>query len=209
MPKFQYISQGSSASEQLQNITAVLEAGGKWIQFRFKNASRDQFFQTALKAQQLCKFYQAIFIVNDCLDVAVELDADGIHLGLSDTSISEARTLLGPSKIIGGTANTFTQVVQRINENCDYVGLGPFRFTTTKEKLSPSLGLERYKEIVSQLQTMDLRIPIFAIGGITLEDIPHIMETGVEGIAVSGLLSNNKKIETIITALNQKIYGNA
>lgn len=207
--KIQYISQGTTMDQQIHAITAVLEAGCKWIQLRFKNASSDEFKTTALKVQQLCRDHQATFIINDHVELAKEIDADGVHLGLTDTSIEEARAILGFDKIIGGTANTLKDVFQRIDEKCDYVGLGPYRFTSTKEKLSPVLGLLGFTEIVSQLEIANKNIPIYAIGGIELEDITGIMEAGIYGIAVSGILTQQKDTQEIVTQLNQKIYANA
>ena len=209
LSKIQYISQGTTVEEQIQNISTVLEAGCKWIQLRFKNASKDEFKATALKAKQLCKEFEATFIINDHVALAKEIDADGVHLGLTDTSIENARSILGFDKIIGGTANTLEDVLQRIEEKCDYVGLGPYRFTSTKEKLSPILGLQGFKEIVKQLDMTDKNIPIYAIGGIELNDIDAIIDAGIYGIALSGILTNQKDTKEIVTQLNQKTHANA
>jgi thiamine-phosphate pyrophosphorylase len=191
MYKLQYISQGDTQGEQLNNIQNALEFGCRWIQLRFKKANSEILEQTALLVKELCQKYNAIFIINDNVVLVKKINADGVHLGLTDTSIREARELLGNDKIIGGTANTYEDVVQRYHEKCNYVGLGPFKFTTTKEKLSPILGLEGYKEIISRLKSEGVEIPIFAIGGILEEDIDPILKTGIYGIAVSGLITNN------------------
>jgi thiamine-phosphate pyrophosphorylase len=191
MYKLQYISQGDTQEVQLNNIQKALEFGCRWIQLRFKKANAETLEQTALIAKELCKEFDAIFIINDHVTLAKKIDADGVHLGLTDTSIKEARELLGEEKIIGGTANTYEDVVQRFHEKCNYVGLGPYKFTSTKEKLSPIVGLEGYKKIISNLKSDGIEIPIFAIGGILEEDIDPIINTGIYGIAVSGLITNN------------------
>ena len=191
MYKLQYISQGDTQEEQLNNIQKALEFGCRWIQLRFKKANAETLEQTALMAKELCKEFDAIFIINDHVTLAKKIDADGVHLGLTDTSIKEARELLGEEKIIGGTANSYEDVVQRFHEKCNYVGLGPYKFTSTKEKLSPIVGLEGYKKIISTLKSEGIEIPIFAIGGILEEDIDPIINTGIYGIAVSGLITNN------------------
>lgn len=188
--KLQYISQGNSAVEQLKNIQHALDSGCRWIQLRWKNASEDVFMQLALQVKELCRKYEATFIINDYVEWAKAIDADGIHLGLDDTRIAEARKILGEHKIIGGTANTLQDVLQRIDEQCDYIGLGPFRFTTTKDNLSPVLGLEGYTSVIEQLNISGQPAKIYAIGGIRAEDISPILETGIYGIAVSGLLTN-------------------
>ena len=191
MYKIQYISQGDTQAEQLNNIQKALEFGCRWIQLRFKKANTETLEQTALLAKELCRKFNALLIINDHTGLAKKIDSDGVHLGLTDTSIQEARELLGEDKIIGGTANTYEDVVQRFQEKCNYVGLGPYKFTTTKEKLSPIVGLEGYKKIISTLKSEGVEIPIFAIGGILEEDIDPILNTGIYGIAVSGLITNN------------------
>ena len=191
MYKLQYISQGDTQEEQLNNIQNALEFGCRCIQLRFKKANAETLEQTALLAKELCEKFNALFIINDNVELAKKIDADGVHLGLIDTSIQEARELLGDKKIIGGTANTYEDVIQRYHEKCNYVGLGPYKFTITKEKLSPIVGLEGYKEIISKLENKGVEIPIFAIGGILEEDIDPILNTGIYGIAVSGLITKN------------------
>ena len=102
--------------------------------------------------------------------------------------VDEARKILGNGKIIGGTANTIEDIVRLHKQGADYIGCGPFRFTTTKKKLSPVLGLEGYKSIVQNMRDKGIDLPIVAIGGITVADIPAIMATGVTGIALSGAI---------------------
>ena len=116
--------------------------------------------------------------------------ADGVHLGLKDMPVDEARRILGPEVIIGGTANTIEDVVMHAQRGANYIGCGPFRFTTTKEKLSPILGLEGYRNITAEMKKRGICLPIVAIGGITRADIPEIMQTGVTGIALSGTILN-------------------
>ena len=208
MHNIQYISQGSTQEEQLTNIENVLKAGCTWIQLRFKNCDKVVFLDTAQKVKKLCSQYQAVFIINDHVNIAKEVDADGVHVGLTDTYVYEAREILGDDKIIGGTTNTYEDVLQRIEENCDYIGLGPFRFTTTKEKLSPVLGLEGYKAILDRLKEDKKDIAIYAIGGIEEEDIQPILDLGIHGVALSGLLTNNENTETLISKISQESVVN-
>lgn len=206
--KLQYISQGQTIEEQLYNIHQALDAGCNWIQMRFKNQTEKNTFALAEAVKSLCEEYLANFIVNDNVYLAQQIAADGVHLGLLDTKIEEARAILGSTKIIGGTANTFEDIENHIKNGCDYIGLGPFQFTKTKEKLSPILGLEGYHEILQKMKNNDLKIPIYAIGGITLEDVEPLMETGIHGIAVSGMITKSDKKKKLIQQLNQKLYAN-
>jgi thiamine-phosphate pyrophosphorylase len=205
--RLQYISQGESVEEQLYNIHKALDNGCDWIQMRFKNQKPKKTLVLAEAVKMLCKEYFATFIINDNVHLAQQLDADGVHLGLSDMSILEARAILGETKIIGGTANTFEHIIQRTVENCDYIGLGPFQFTATKQNLSPILGLEGYRSIIEQMKVKNIQTPIYAIGGITFENVESLMETGIYGIAVSGLITQNKNPTALITLLNEKLYG--
>lgn len=195
MEKLQYISQGDTRQEQELNIRKALDNGIQWVQVRWKNASENELTSLCEISKQLCSEYQAVCILNDHVQLAKKIDADGVHLGLDDGSIEEARLILGESKIIGGTANTLSDVLQRINESCDYIGLGPLRFTTTKEKLSPILGFEGYQEIIDVLKAQSMEIPkIFAIGGVALEDISTLQQIGIYGVSVSGWITNQPSI---------------
>ena len=178
----------------------------KFQQLRFKNQNKYDVFTLAEAVKKLCKEYLATFIINDNVHFAKLLDADGVHLGLSDRSIDEARLILGKTKIIGGTANTLEDVLQRTAENCDYIGLGPFQFTATKQNLSPILGLEGYHSIIEQMKIKNIQIPIYAIGGITQEHVESLMKTGIHGIAVSGLITQNENPLQLITKLNKQLY---
>lgn len=204
--KLQYISQGNTPEEQLSNIRRALDSGCEWIQLRFKTQNSLDLFNLAESAKILCDIYMTTLIINDNVHLAKQLDADGVHLGLSDMNVEEARIMLGNTKIIGGTANTFEHILQRTTEKCDYIGLGPFQFTATKEKLSPILGLEGYQSIIEKMKVKKIRIPIYAIGGIVLKNVESIMETGVYGIAVSGVITQSKNPSELITQLNEKLY---
>ena len=164
----------------------ALEGGCRWVQLRMKDTPVEVIKPVALEVQALCRQYGATFIVDDHGELAKELHADGVHLGKKDMPIADARLMLGEEYIIGGTANTFEDVLQHYKDGADYIGCGPFRYTATKKNLSPILGLEGYTTIIRRMQEKNIHLPIVAIGGITIADIPAIMQTGVSGIALSG-----------------------
>ena len=182
----QFISHYSERYSYLDSIQLALEGGCRWIQLRMKDVTDDEVRPIAIKAQQLCRQYHATFIIDDRVALVRELGADGVHLGKNDMPIREARQLLGPDFIIGGTANTFEDAKAHYEASADYIGCGPFRFTTTKKKLAPVLGLEGYRSIIHQIREARIDIPVVAIGGITKADIPAILQTGITGIALSG-----------------------
>ena len=166
-----------------------LDAGGRWIQLRMKDASAEVIVCRGKEMLALCRKRRAVLVVNDAPQLAVAIGADGVHLGQADMPPSEARRIIGDGAVIGSTANTFEQIAARNDGETDYVGLGPFRFTTTKKNLSPVLGTEGYRTILGRMRTENIPLPVVAIGGIELPDIPQIMRTGVDGIALSGAIA--------------------
>jgi thiamine-phosphate diphosphorylase len=136
------------------------------------------------------------FCVNDDLEAAVTCGATACHLGKNDMPLDIAWEVLKDKLdsnaifYIGATANTFEDIRLAVERGASYIGLGPYRFTGTKKNLSPILGLDGYRKIIAQCKEADIDIPIFAIGGITLEDVGPLMETGITGIAVSGAIIN-------------------
>ena len=182
----QFISHSNERCSYLDGIRLALEGGCKWVQLRMEDAPDEQVAQLGVQARELCERYGAKLILDDRVELVAKTGADGVHLGKNDMPIAQAREILGPGKIIGGTANTFEDIVAHWKAGADYIGCGPFRFTTTKKNLSPILGLEGYRDIVARMKDAGITLPLVAIGGITAEDIPAILETGVDGIAVSG-----------------------
>ncbi len=190
MKQIQFITHFNDRYGYVDGARMALEGGCRWIQLRMKGASDDEVAEAAAQIQPLCREHEAIFLLDDRVELAKSLKADGVHLGKNDMPISEARRVLGEEFIIGGTANTFDDIERLSSQGADYIGCGPFRFTTTKEKLAPVLGLEGYRRIVAQMEAKGINLPIVAIGGITCEDIPTLMQTGIDGIAISGAVLN-------------------
>lgn len=182
----QFITHFTEKYSYLDSVKIALEGGCRWIQLRMKNSDEQTMRRTAVEAMAMCRAEGAVFIIDDNVHLVKELGADGVHLGKNDMPVPQARELLGDNFIIGGTANTIEDVTALYAAGADYIGCGPFRFTTTKEKLSPVLGLDGYRRIVEAMCKNGINIPIVSIGGITTGDIQEIMATGVNGIALSG-----------------------
>ena len=174
----------------LQSIEVALKGGCRQIQLRMKDASVEEVENTAIQARKICDTVGADLFVNDHTEVCLKISAKGVHLGRADMPPSRARAILGDKYIIGGTANTFDDIVHLYRQGVNYIGLGPFRFTATKTNLSPVLGLEGYRRIVDLCRKNAINLPILAIGGITFNDIQDIMQTGVSGIALSSTILN-------------------
>lgn len=186
----QFITHSNERYDHVEGAKLALQGGCRWVQLRMKDAMEIDFLRAAKKIRRLCDEYHATFILDDHVEWVGLTGADGVHLGKNDMPVDEARKMLGRNRIIGGTANTFEDVERLSRQGADYIGCGPFRFTTTKKNLSPVLGLEGYRSITAQMKAHDIQLPIVAIGGILHQDIPAIMQTGVTGIAVSGAVLN-------------------
>lgn len=192
----QFITHYTERYSHLDSVRIALEGGCRWIQLRMKEASPKDILPIAKEAMSLCRKYDATFIIDDFVELAKQIGADGVHLGKNDMPIAEARKILGQDFIIGGTANTFEDVQMLYKTGANYIGCGPFRFTTTKKNLSPILGLEGYQQIISLMKEHKISLPLVAIGGITKKDIPSLMQTGISGIALSGsILRSENPIE--------------
>lgn len=186
MRAIQFITHETDNVSYVEGARMALEGGCRWIQLRMKDASDDEVRKAAAVIQPMCKEHDAIFLLDDRVELAKELKADGVHLGKNDMPVDEARRVLGEDYIIGGTANTFEDIERLARQGADYIGCGPFRFTTTKKNLAPVLGIEGYREIIKKMEEAGIDLPVVAIGGITADDIDDILATGVRGIAVSG-----------------------
>ncbi len=186
----QFITHSNNRYGYVDGARLALEGGCRWVQLRMKEATEAEFMAAAAEIGRLCKEHGATFVLDDHVEWVEKTGADGVHLGKNDMPIDEARKILGNDKIIGGTANTFEDVERLYRQGANYIGCGPFRFTTTKKNLSPVLGLEGYQHIVDQMKSHGINLPIVAIGGILESDIKSILATGVSGIAVSGGILN-------------------
>lgn len=184
----QFITHATSTQSILKQSEEVLLGGCKWIQLRYKTANEKELLECAIQLKKLCEKYQAKLIINDHAELCKKVKAEGLHLGLNDLPIQKARKIIGKNVTIGGTANTFNEVLYQINQGADYLGVGPFTDTQTKSNLSTRLGIAGYQKIMKQLNDRKLSIPILAIGGITNMDIPKLMHTGISGIALSSYL---------------------
>lgn len=183
--KLHFITTSPDIAEQ------ACRGGIDWIQLRLKNVTYADHKSVALEVQRVCKHYNATFIINDNVALALEISADGVHIGKEDMHPDEARAILGENFIIGCTANTFEDIVQLSDSAIDYIGLGPYRFTTTKEKLSPVLGLNGYNEIFTALKKADVKAPpVVGIGGIGEPDVTVLLSAGLHGIAVSAAIGH-------------------
>ena len=199
----QYITIIHPEKTILEQVNFVCNAGVKLVQLRMKESSYEDIVTTAKEVKKICDSFQAQLIINDNPMIAREVNATGVHVGQKDISPIETKKILLPHQLIGYTCNTIEQIEQASMFPIQYIGLGPFRYTTTKKDLDPILGLEGYKKIITQMQTASIHIPIVAIGGInSTEDIQSLINIGVNGVAIgSAIWKLSNPLETIHTWL--------
>lgn len=166
---------------------AALKGGARCVQVRVKGRSFDEWIRIAMSVREVCERYRAACIVNDSVAVAKIIGADGVHLGVSDGSLEEARRKLGPEAIIGASVSSPADL-DRITDDTNYLGVGPYRFTTTKTDLNPILEGAGLAALLKECQRRFPHIPAIAIGGIALEDIPELLTLGAYGVAVASAI---------------------
>ena len=176
-------------------IEEAIKGGVGIVQLREKKISTKDFYEKALKVKEICKNYGALFIINDRLDIAQAVEADGVHLGQSDIPIEKAREILKDRFLIGATARNIEEAKRAELLGADYIGSGAIFGTSTKDN-AKKLEMEELKKIVASV-----KIPVFAIGGININNVGSLKNIGLQGIcAVSGILSekNCKKAVDIM-----------
>jgi thiamine-phosphate pyrophosphorylase len=171
----------------------VLKAGVRWLQYRDKRRSRRKIYEESIRLKKITKEFNAVFIVNDYADIALAVNAEGVHLGQDDLPIGEARKIIGKDKIIGISTHNLKQAIEAEKQGADYIGFGPVFHTVTKDAGIPK-GTEMLQEI-----RMQVHVPVVAIGGINIENIRSVLDTGVDAVAVasailSGDIENNVKV---------------
>ena len=185
----------------VEQAEQMCRAGARWIQLRMKDATREDWLDTAREFVEVCRSFGAVCIVNDSVDVALAVRADGVHLGSHDEEWTTARLRLGSSLLLGGTVNNEADATRAIASGClDYVGVGPWRFTSTKKDLSPVLGASGVRLLVAMLDGL----PAWVIGGIEPADLADVRATGASGVAISSGLFRGGRVEA-----NYKTYAAA
>lgn len=193
-------SETSLGKNLIEYSTELLLGGAKILQYREKNKRKGEILKEALELKKLTTKFNALFIINDYIDIALLVDADGVHLGQKDLPLKEARKLLGENKIIGISANTFEEAKEAELNGADYIGVGPIFSTQTKKDADLPTGTKLLTKIKENLS-----IPFTAIGGIKLSNLDEVLKTGTTSIClVSELLSAPNTFE-ITKKINDKI----
>lgn len=184
----------------LQIAQMAIKGGADIIQLRDKTLPTGKLIEVAKKIAELCRKHNVLFIVNDRVDVVMASGADGVHLGKEDIPVKDARKLLGSRKIIGGTAHSLNEAKLREKEGADYIGFGHIYPTKSKYKPEKAKGTKLLAEVVKRV-----KIPVIAIGGISLNNIDDVKDTNVHGIAVIGSVLNSSTPVRVLKEFKKKL----
>lgn len=182
------------------DVKAAIKGGARVVQYREKGMAREEMIEEAKKLKEICKENNVLFLINDFVDVALEADADGVHLGTGDMPYKKARESFGAGKIIGLTVHNKEEAVGFENLGADYLGVSPVFNTATKEDAGEGMGIERLKEIVNSVN-----IPCIAIGGIDENNVIEVAKTGVDGVAMISAIVTKDDVEGTVKDVIKKI----
>ena len=203
IPKLHYIAQGNTTKELLENIQKACTSGIELVLLRMENASEKKVLKVAKEAIKITSHYQTRLVIGSYYKVAKEIKADGVYLEKTDTSPIVVRKNLYTWQSIGAVAHTLSDCEKLLDQEIDYISLGPFRKETTANHSPTALGVSGYTAITDVLKTP---IPILGFGEITIEDVSSILKTGVSGIAVSKAITQNfNSIKTFNQLLNASV----
>lgn len=191
------LSRGRSHREVIQ---AAIAGGATVVQYREKETGTRRMVEEAQELRALCRHMGVPFIVNDRLDVALAVEADGVHVGQDDMPAKLARKLLGPGKILGVSATNLAEAIQGEKDGADYLGVGPIYATGTKPDAAPPMGATGLAEVVRHVS-----IPVIAIGGINASNVDEVIATGADGAAVISAIVSAEDIQAITQELLQRI----
>ncbi len=189
--RLHHLTQDLKSCTHAELAENACKSGVRWVQLRTKNKPYEEWKKIALEVKEVTDRFDAVMIINDNVDLAKEIGVHGVHLGKTDMNPGLARAVLGKDFIIGSTANNANDVEELLQYDINYIGLGPFRYTATKNNLSPVLSALQLQYILSSQN----KIPVVVIGGIQLEDVGQILKLGAHGVAVSSAINLANDIE--------------
>ncbi|WHY03560.1 thiamine phosphate synthase [Neobacillus sp. DY30] len=185
-------------------LQEAVEGGITLFQFREKGSGAltgDKKAELAKELQQICREYQIPFIINDDIDLAIALNADGVHIGQEDEPVAEVRNKIGHDKIIGVSVHSYDEAITALRGGADYFGIGPVFPTNTKEDAKPSNGTK----LIEELRNKEFSIPIVGIGGITAENAGSVIKAGADGVSVITAISHAPSVSEAVKVLRKSV----
>lgn len=187
--KLHFITHDIPQHSHINQVQIACEAGAKWVQYRCLSKNDDELLLDLDQIGSICDDWGATLIVTNHIHLKGKADIQGFHMEDLTTDFVALRKQIGEEYTLGGSAHQFDELVRLANEGADYVGFGPYAYTTTKANSFSSLGLEGYTDVINRLKMANIDLPILAVGGIGLADVAPLLETGIYGIAVSSAIN--------------------
>lgn len=187
--RLQFITHDIKNHTQVAQAQLACEGGAKWIQYRCFSKNDEELLKDIHLIAAICDDWGATLIVTDHIHLKDQADIQGFHIEDMAADFKTLRENLGDNYTLGGSANTFENLIRLAAQGADYAGFGPFKSTTTKPNTLPLITLTKYAEVIQQLADSEIDFPVLAVGGIQLADVESLINTGVSGIAVSGAVT--------------------
>ena len=187
--KLHFITHDILQSSHIEQAQVACEAGAKWIQYRCLSKADEELLADINVIAEICDDWGATLIVTNHIHLKGKADIQGFHVEDMDADFVALRNQIGEEFTLGGSANTIENLIRLANEGADYAGFGPFKTTTTKPNNSPLLRINGYTNVMEKLKSENVDLPILAVGGVTLLDIPELLATGIYGIAASSAIN--------------------
>lgn len=203
--KFQFITHDIPQLSHTEQARIACEAGAKWIQYRCLTKTDEELLEDINIIAEICDDWGATLIVTDHIHLNGKADIQGFHIEDMDADFLSIREQLGEAITIGGSANTVEGLQRLASEGVDYAGFGPFAHTDTKPNTMPHLGINGYQDATDRLQSLNINLPVLAVGGISLDDVDPLLNTGIFGIAVSSAVNQAEDMHEAYLSFYDKI----
>jgi len=204
--QFHYLTQDLPHRSHLEQVNLACEAGAKWIQYRCLSKTDDEMLEELHPIASVCDDWGTTLIITNHFHLVALADIQGVHIEDMNADLAAIRNIIGDDKTLGASANTFEQIKNHIQNGADYIGCGPFGHTDTKPNQSAHWGVEGYQNMVEKLKTENLEIPLIAAGGVQLQNVTALINTGIYGVAVSAAVNLSENPKEAYKAIHQLLY---
>lgn len=204
--KLHYLTQDLETRSHLEQVEIACEAGCKWIQYRCLSKSDEEMLAELHQIAAVCDDWGTTLLVTNHWHLLPLADIQGVHIEAMDAYVSAIRAQIGEDKILGASATYYPQIVNHIKNGVDYIGCGPFAHTDTKPNNHQHWGVEGYQKVVNNLEKYQLSIPLIAAGGVNLDSVKDLMETGIHGIAVSAAINKSENPSSTYKSFHQLLF---
>lgn len=204
--KLHYLTQDLRDRTHLEQVILACESGCKWIQYRCLSKSNQEMLEELHQIATVCDDWGTTLLVTNHWHLLPQADIQGVHIEDMDADVSIIRAKIGEDKILGASATYYPQIVNHIKNGVDYIGCGPFAHTDTKPNNHQHWDVTGYQNMMDNLAKDELSIPLIAAGGVNLESVKALMETGIHGIAVSGAINKSNNPSAAYKDFHQLLF---